>query len=77
MPVLYVLSIGPVGAVWTSAETRVRVATAGFVNSFYEPVWWLIRRSEFRQAACHSYLRLWGCEHFAIGFMPDDPVLFR
>ena len=57
LPVLYVLSIGPV--YW--------LAMADYIDSdwgvTYEPLYWLCRRSSAAETILSQYLALWGREN--------------
>ena len=65
LPMLYVLSVGPVGFIVERAGAGDSVEPALVV--VYTPVRWLYGNSGLFRKFMHSYLRLWG-----LGPCPDE-----
>lgn len=55
LPLLYVLSIGPVFAL----DRRGVIPASSFLEKFYYPIDWLYRHETFR-GPIDQYLKLWG-----------------
>ncbi len=53
LPVLYVLSVGPVAAVYPDEAPP-------WAEVFYAPIFWLCDNSDFAAHALELYLELWG-----------------